>query len=71
MAVSVAHDVSAFCLASGSPTFFCSLDPTVAFDSLPYSIMFKRAMDVIPDKSWQILYFWYLNSSVFIKWNFQ
>ena len=71
MAVSVAHDVSAFCLASGSPTFFCSLDATGAFDSLPHSIMFKRAMDVIPDKSWQILYFWYLNSSVFIKWNGQ
>ena len=29
MAVSVAHDVSAFCLASGSPTFFAAWMPQV------------------------------------------
>jgi hypothetical protein len=71
MATALAHDVSAFCVNSGSPTFLCSLDAEGAFDALPHSIMFKRAMNVIPQKCWQTLYYWYKNISVSIKLNGQ
>ena len=69
MATAVAHDVSAYCAASGSPTFLCSLDAEGAFDNLPHSIMFKRAMNAIPDRCWQILFYWYKNMTFSLKWN--
>ena len=65
----VADDVSAYCAASGSPTFLCILDAEGAFDNLPHSVMFKRAMNEIPERCWQILYYWYKNMTFSLKWN--
>lgn len=69
MATVLAHDVSAWCVSSGSPVYMCSLDAAGAFDAIPHSVLFRRAMGVIPDRCWQVLYYWYSNMYVYVKWN--
>ena len=59
MAATLAHDVSAFCVASGSPVYLCSLDVEGAFDTLPLSVLFKKAIGIIPDRCWCLMYYGY------------
>ena len=47
----------------------CSLDIEDAFDGLPHAVLFRKAMDIFPDLSWRLLYYWYSKQCVFIKWN--
>ena len=53
----------------GSVVYICSLDAEGAFDAIPHAILFDRASDVLPDHCWQIMYDWYCNLHVQIKWN--
>ena len=69
MAVSIAHDINTYCIAKGSTVFTCSLDAQGAFDSLPIPVLLYKAMDTIPDPSWNILYYWYSKMSACIRWN--
>ena len=47
----------------------CSLDVEGVYDALPHAILLLKAMKVLPDASWNILYFWYTNVSARITWN--
>ena len=69
MATSLAHDVCALLNAQGSPVYLCSLDVEGAFDSLPHSVLFDCVSEILPDISWRILYYWYTNMRVQVKWN--
>ena len=68
-ATSLANDVAAYCNAMGSSVFCCSLDVEGAYDALPHTVIMQKAMDVIPNMHWRILYIWYKKMSVNIKWN--
>ena len=54
MDLSLATDVSQLCHAQNSLTFMCSLDAEGAFDGIPHSIIFMKAIHVIPDACWRI-----------------
>ena len=69
LATVMAHDISEYCVAQGSAVYMCSLDVEGAYDALPHAILLLKAMKVLPDASWNILYFWYTNMSVRITWN--
>jgi len=68
-AITLSHDVSAYCLSRGSTIYMCSLDAEGAFDCIPHSVLFLKAIDVLPDHCWRIMYRWYTNMTVVIKWN--
>jgi hypothetical protein len=68
MAAALTHDVLDYCVSNGSPVYVCSLDAEGAFDSIPHSILFKKAMCVIPTMYWRILLYWYARLVVQIKW---
>ena len=40
-----------------------------AFDSIPHPVLFKKAMGVLSEKSWKLLYEWYSAMTVRVKWN--
>ena len=67
MAAALAHDIASYSVASGSTVYFCSLDAAGAFDALPHSIIFHRAIGVLPDSCWRVLFHWYKNMYVNIK----
>jgi hypothetical protein len=69
MATSLAHDVGKYCNASGSAVFYCSLDVEGAFDGLTHAVLLQKAMGVIPESHWMILYYWYSDMMVSIRWN--
>ena len=79
MVTSLAHDVCEFTKMSGSNVFLCSLDAEAAYDGIPHPILFDSISNVIPvifdsisnvipDHCWKILYKWYTNISVRVKW---
>ena len=68
MAAALAHDLGSYCVDSGSPVYYCSLDAEGAFDALLHPILLKKAIGVLPDLSWRVLHFWYSHMSVCIKW---
>jgi len=49
MAISLTHDVISYNVKRGSPIFVCSLDAEGAFDAIPHSIIFDKAINVMPD----------------------
>ena len=59
MATAMAHDVSEYCVANGSPVYICSLDAEMAFDGIPHDVLLLKAMNVLSDPSWNLLYYWY------------
>ena len=69
MAIALAHDICAYYKAAGSTLFVCSLDAEGAFDNLPICVMMQKAISVLSDKYWRILYVWYSQKSAVIKWN--
>ena len=69
MATALAHDICAYSKAAGSTLFVCSLDAEGAFDNLPTCVMMQKAISVLPDEYWRILYVWYSQMSAVIKWN--
>ena len=68
MAVSLTSDVIDYCVSKGSPVYVCALDAEGAFDGIPHSIMFSKALDIIPIIYWRILIYWYSNLVVYVKW---
>ena len=71
MAAALTHDVIDYCVSMGSPVYVCALDAEGAFDGIPHSIMFNKAMDIVPDMYWRILVFWYRRLVVQVKWGGQ
>ena len=67
-AISLSHDVAAYCNSKGSSVFLCGLDAEGAFDGIPHPVLFNKAMNVVPDDSWRLLYYWYKNITVQIRW---
>ena len=49
IAVSLVNDVISYCTESGSPVYTCSLDAQGAFDAIPHPVLFRKAIDVLPD----------------------
>ena len=69
MAISLTHDVICYDVKRGSPIFACSLDAEGAFDAIPLGILFDKAINVIPDPCWRVLYFWYKRVTAQVRWN--
>ena len=69
MATSLLHDVTTYCNFAGSSVFLCSLDAEGAFDCIPHEVLFDSAMSSLPDNEWKVLYYWYTNLCVHIRWN--
>ena len=63
-AVTLAHDVAAYCNFNKSSVFMCGLDAEGAFDGIPHAVLFNKCMDIIPDTCWKLLYKWYTNITV-------
>ena len=56
MAVTLAHDIGTHFVSNGSNVYYCSLDAEGAFDFLPHSVILNKAMDVVADHVWLLLY---------------
>ena len=69
MAITLVNDVVKYCTQRGSRLYTCSLDAEGAFDAIPHSILFRKASGVIPDQMWRILFDWYSDLKVYIRWN--
>ena len=67
MAATLLEDVSNYCVERGSPVFICSLDAEGAFDGLPHPVLLQKAIEVIPDTSWRLLYSWYDKQKIRIQ----
>ena len=67
-AISLANDVCSYFVNNGSQVYMCGLDAEGAFDTLPHPVIFSKATDVIPDICWRLLFYWYVNMSVQIRW---
>ena len=52
----------------GLAFYTCSLDAQGAFDAIPHAVLFRKAMDVLPDHCWMIIVNWYSAICVQIKW---
>jgi len=70
-AISLAHDVGMYCLSRNTPVYMCSLDAEGAFDAIPFPVLFKKAAASMSDCCWRLLYTWYGNMHISIKWNGQ
>ena len=68
MAESLVHDVCEYSKTAGFYIFLCSLDAEAAYDGIPHPVLFETASTVLPDVCWKILYKWYTNLSVNVKW---
>jgi hypothetical protein len=68
-AIGLAHDVASYCNFKGSPIFMCGLDAEGAYDAIPHTVLFEKCKDIIPDISWRLLYNWYSEMTVQVKWN--
>ena len=54
----------------GSHIFVCYLDATAAFDRISYSVLLKKLIkQSVPLYIVRILYFWYFNQLVCVRWN--
>jgi len=69
MAISLTRDVISYNVKRGSPIFVCSLDAEGAFDAIPHSIIFDKAINVVPDPCWRLLYYWYTKITAQVKWD--
>ena len=52
-AISLLHDVGTYCVNN---------------DAIPFPVLFAKSMNIIPDICWRLLYKWYNNMNVRIKW---
>ena len=55
-------------MSNGSPVYVCALDAEGAFDGIPHSIMFHKAVNVVPMLYWRLLIYWYSRLVVYIRW---
>ena len=68
-AIALANDVLEYCNYNESAVFVCNLDAEGAYHGIPHPILFMKSMNIIPDMSWKLLYRWYNQINVKIKWN--
>ena len=68
MAAALAYDVADYMNKKGSAVYICSLDAEGAFDGIPHSVLFSKAMNIIPDIYWRMLVYWYSRLTIQIKW---
>ena len=68
MAVSMTADVIDYCVSNGSPVYVCALDAEGAFDGIPHSMMFFKALGIIPMLYLRLLIYWYSRLVVFVRW---
>ena len=68
MAIALAQDIGTFCVNNGTPVYFCSLDVEGAYDALPHSVILKKVMNAVPDYIWMLLFEWYSNMNISIRW---
>ena len=69
MAICTTNDIISYTNYRGSQVYGCTLDAEKAFDGVPHSILLCKAIGVIPDHWWRMMYSWYRNMNVLIKWN--
>ena len=67
MAISLAHDVTAYFNDRGSAVYTCSLDTEGAFDAIPHVVIFGKLDGITPDYAWRVLYAWYRQMYVAIR----
>ena len=68
-AISGARDVINYFNTRGSPVYTCALDAEMAFDGIPHCVLLEKALDIIPEPFWRIIYIWYKSLEVCIKHN--
>ena len=68
MAAAMTNDVIDYCLNNGSPVYVCALDAEGAFDGIPHSVMFYKALNAVPMLYWRLLIYWYSCLVVYVRW---
>ncbi len=68
MAISLAQDVITHNIKYKSAMYWYSLDAEGAFDALPFPVLFRKAYGILPSVCWRIMYLWYSNIAVQIRW---
>ena len=68
MATALLHDVIDYSTTRGSVVYSCSLDAEGAFDAIPDCILFDKAHSVLPTYCWFVMYEWYSQLTINIKW---
>ena len=68
MAITTTQDVITYCNSRGSAVFACALDAERAFDGVPSCVLLYKAMDVLADIWWRLLYVWYEKANAVIKY---
>ena len=69
MAISLTKDVLTYNVKRGNHVFACSLDTEGVFDAIPFRVLFHKAADVLSVGSWRVLYSWYNDIYVSVRWN--
>ena len=68
MATTLLHDVIDYSTTRGSVVYSCSLDAEGAFDAIQHCILFHKAQSVLPSYCWFVMYEWYSQLTINIKW---
>ena len=56
--------------SEGTPMFMCFLDASAAFDRISFEILFNKLIKLdVPLYLIRILYFWYFNQQICVRWN--
>ena len=67
-ATSLLNDVISYVTTCGIAVYTCSLDAEGTFDAIPHPVIFSKAAKVLPENCWRIMYGWYSDISVRVKW---
>ena len=68
MATALTHDVADYFNTRGSTVYACALDAEGACDAIPHPVIFDKLSSIINILYWRLLYFWYSNLIVTIRW---
>ena len=68
MATALLHDVIDYSTTRGSVVYSCSLGAEGAVDTIPHCILFDKAHSVLPTYCWFVMYEWYSQLTINIKW---
>ena len=68
MATALLHEVISYSTTRGSVVYSCSLDAEGAFDAIPHCVLFDKAQSVLPTYCWFVMYEWYSEFTINIKW---
>ncbi len=68
MACSMLNDVISYCNEAKSSLYIAALDAEECFDSVCHFSLFVKLIGVLPDIHWLLLYNWYRQLNVVVKW---